>query len=119
MKHLTIRNLPLLAVLVVLVAACSTPPTGGDVQPKPKGVPRIAVLLTADDLAESTFAKDILIGVSRTAQEFGGTILGREETIAFGEEVEFQVIPTAFDRQEIEKQLHELDIGQYDLVFTR
>ena len=40
-----------------------------------------------------------MIGVSRTAQEFGGTMVGREKPISSGEE------------------LRRLDPGQYDLVF--
>ena len=58
-----------------------------------------------------------MIGVSRTAQEFGGTMVGREKPISFGEELEIRVFPTAFEAEAIEEELRRLDPGQYDLVF--
>ncbi|MBN2049407.1 MAG: BMP family ABC transporter substrate-binding protein [Spirochaetales bacterium] len=79
--------------------------------------PRIAVLVTAEDLAGSSFGKEIMIGVSRTAQEFGGTIIGTETTVFFGETIELTVIPTAFEEGALSEELPELHLDQYDLVF--
>ena len=118
---------PVLTALAVLLAftnvACGTPPADreaayeGENRSASGGAPRIAVLVTADDLAGNPFVEDILIGVSRTAQEFGGTIVGREETISFGGGVEFTMIPTASGANEIEQQFPSLNLEQYDLVF--
>jgi len=112
---------PILSLLVFLIAACATPPTGEKTKPEgagpaSKGPPRIAVLIVAEDL-ESSFVEEIMIGVSRTAQEFEGTIVGREGTISFGEKLEFTVIPTARDKGEIEDELWNLDLAGYSLVF--
>ena len=51
------RALILFLLVFLLILACTTPPpgsemsAGGGVQPGVEGVPRIAVLLTAEDLA--------------------------------------------------------------------
>jgi len=113
----------ILSLLVFLIIpACTTPPpksdvpAGGGAQAAGEGVPRIAVLLTSENLKNGPFGEEIMIGVSRTAQEFEGTIVGREKPIAFGEKVEIRVVPTSFEADAIERELRNLDPGQYDLV---
>jgi len=121
MKHCRAVILRVLAWLFIL--GCTTPPPGSEASAAAESregedsVPRIAVLLTAQDLSGNPFGAEIMIGVSRTAQEFGGTIVGREDNISFGEEVEFTVIATAHAAEEIEGELPAFDLGQYDLVF--
>jgi basic membrane protein A len=116
------RVLVLLLPLSLIFLGCTTSPPQGGMAPGEadqvveEGAPRVAVLLTADDLARSPFGEEIMIGVSRTAQEFEGTIIGTEETISFGEKIEFRVVPTAFDAATVEQQLRALDPGRYDLV---
>jgi basic membrane protein A len=120
----TCRIVILSLFVVLLILACTTPPAGsqltdggGVAQTGAEGVPRIAVLLTAEDLSGKPFGEEIMIGVSRTAQEFGGTIVGREKPISFGQEIDIRVFPTAFESDAIEQELRSLDPDQYDLVF--
>ncbi|UCF99059.1 MAG: BMP family ABC transporter substrate-binding protein [Spirochaetaceae bacterium] len=81
------------------------------------GVPRIAMLITRQDLESGLYGEEFMIGVSRSAQELGGTIIGREGIVAFGENIEFTVIPTAYEEGEIDREFPAFELGQYDLVF--
>ena len=122
MRKLSVTLLPL---LLLIAAACSTPPSRTEVSAAPtvapqarsSGVPRVAVLMTRQDLKGTPYGEEFMIGLSRSAQEFEGTIVGAEETIAFGEKVRFTVIPTAADVGEIARELSGLGLGEYDLVF--
>jgi len=119
----TCRIVILSLFVVFLILACTTPPAGSELseggvaQTGAEGVPRIAVLLTAEDLSDTPFGEEIMIGVSRTAQEFEGTIVGREKPISFGQEIDIRVFPTAFESDAIEQELRSLDPDQYNLVF--
>ena len=105
---------------LLLIISCATQkPSVVTIEPQAvePDVVRIAILMTEQDMEESEFGEEIMIGVSRTAQEFGGSIVGTEGTVTFGDEVEFTVIPTQVHATDIVAQLQDMDLSSYALVF--
>ena len=78
--------------VVILLAACSTStsvvPTAGS--NKNDNTVQIAVVVPIVHGNLDITAEDVMIGINRIAQEFGGTIYGRKETVDFGEKLEFK-----------------------------
>lgn len=97
MKRLTI---PLIAAALMLTACATTsnlssesPRNAAGSEGKP-GVTQIAVILPIDDNPNDIVAADVMIGINRLARDFDGTIHGREETVEFGEKVDFHIFTT-------------------------
>ncbi|MGC9312784.1 MAG: BMP family ABC transporter substrate-binding protein [Sediminispirochaetaceae bacterium] len=118
----------LLAVLTAgLLASCaSTAPGAGPESAAPvenKGAPRIAVILPVAEHPEDPMASDVMIGINRLAQEFNGTIYGREGTIEFGHEAEFTILVTEgldgthSNIDAVTEKIRGFDPGRYDMVF--
>ena len=112
-------------IFVLIVAAlvsCST--TTGDTQTVASNhngnAVQIAVIVPIIDGRDFT-AEDVMIGINRIAQEFGGTIYGRKETVDFGDKLEFRILETSIWGNDdsniaIEEELRDLKLESYDLV---
>ena len=109
--------------VVILLAACSTStsvvPTAGS--NKNDNTVQIAVVVPIVHGNLDITAEDVMIGINRIAQEFGGTIYGRKETVDFGDKLEFRILETSIWGNDdsngvISDELRELKLESYDLV---
>ncbi len=134
MRKISLVKYILIGLIVGLLSACATaaPDSGTTAAPdagsesaavEDGGIPRIAVILPIAEISEEPVSADVMIGINRLAQEFNGTIHGREETVEFGDEVDFTILVTEglddthSNIDEVTEQIRGFDPGQYDLVF--
>jgi basic membrane protein A len=114
-----------LTATLILLSSCLTPDSEADRTEAEEAAPelsqtKVAVLLPT--LGESyTVADEVMIGINRLAQEFSGSIIGREETITFGKGPVFTILDTEAGNEPeqsalITERISGFGLGRYDLV---
>ncbi len=118
------RLIPIFLFITFVLVSCSTSSTvdnpAADSRPSGDAI-QIAVILPIVPEGPDFTADDVMIGINRIAQEFGGTIYGRKETVDFGDKLEFRILETSLwvgneSVGVIADELRELDLESFDLV---
>lgn len=115
--------LPIFLFIAAVLVSCSTSTADNPAADSrsPGGAIQIAVILPIVHDGPDVTADDVMIGINRIAQEFGGTIYGRKETVDFGDKLEFRILETSLwvgndSTGQIAEELRELNLESFDLV---
>lgn len=138
MRIITMGKLSLTGLILVFFFACASSDSsstststresqsaapGIEAARKKNAVPRIAVILATAENPEEPMSANVMIGINRLAQEFNGTIHGREEVVDFGGEVDFTILETeGLDNSHsnidaLTDKIRGFEPDQYDMVF--